>query len=127
MREEQDPLGGTRSVWQFKYMSDFGEHARLELLHLIGVLRVATTTLVLIAILMFLVASCVEVLGWLGLTGLQNWWERNSYVSLLFDHGLGLFILAIGPVMLYKLARVVSDVIRAREFPDTNKQAGWTP
>jgi len=127
LREEHDPLGGNRSVWQFKHSSDFGEHARLELLHLIRVLKVATTTLVIVAILMFLVVSLVEVLGWFGLTEIRNWWENNSYISLVFNHGLGLLILAIGPIMLYRLARVVSDVVRAREIPDANKQAGWAP
>jgi hypothetical protein len=125
-REERDPAGPTRRVWMWKYMSDFAERGRLELLHLTRILRVAATTMLVLAVLMFLIAGFVGVLEWFGLQDLANWFKNNSSLNFVFDHGLGIVLLIFGPFLIYRFARVVSNVIRARDVPGANKPPGWT-
>jgi hypothetical protein len=126
-REELDPLGGKRVVWQWKYSSDFATHARLQLLHLVRVFRVVTTVLLVAAGFLFCTASAFMILGWLGFSEAARSWESDPWIKLIFDHGLGILLLGFGPIMIYQLARVVSDIVRARYKPGLNKPPGWTP
>jgi hypothetical protein len=126
-REELDPTGTIQKKWMWKYLSDHAQRARLELLHLIRLLRVGAGILLGAAVVLFFVAGIVGMVDWLGYKNFSAWWQGNPAVDLVFDHGIGLIILAIGPFLVFRLARVVSNVVRARDVPAANKPPGWTP
>ena len=127
-RDDIDPATGTvRRTWQWKYSSDRAENARLELLHLVRVLRWLATLMCVLAVLLFLVAGVVGSLEIFGYGAVTNWWKSDPTVQLVFEHGLAILFILIGPVLIVRLSRVVSNVIRARDIPAANKPPGWTP
>jgi hypothetical protein len=125
-REERDPTGGVRRTWEWKYMSDFAENARLELLHLVHMLRLVVASVVVLAVCFFVFAGVLGILDWLGAKEWVEWWQGNSYVKLIFEHGVGLLLLIFGPIILFRLARTVSNVVRARDDHTANKAPWWT-
>jgi hypothetical protein len=126
-RIEEDPTGGSRLVPQWKYLSDPAESARLELLDLVKLLRLASTTMLGLAVVLFLAGGAVGVLDYAKFHGLELWCRENPYIRLVYEHGFGLVVLLFGPFMIYRLARVVANIVRARGIPGANKPRGWTP
>ena len=126
-RDVEDPTGPTRQTWMWKYMSDYAEYARLELLHLLRFLRLATLLMLLFCAGLFTIGILVGVADWLGYKEFALWWENNSAVELYYGHAMPILFILLGPVMIYRLARVVSNIVRARDVPAEGKPPGWTP
>lgn len=127
-REDIDPAtGAAQRKWQWKYMSDRAENARLEILHLIRVLRFAATLMIVVSVCFFALGGFMGITGWLGYAGLSHRVEADPTIGLIFRHGLGIVFILIGPILLFRLMRVVSNIIEARASPTARKPAGWTP
>lgn len=127
-REDVDPATGavTRN-WQWKYSGDRAENARLEILHLTRVLRFSAILMISVAVSFFALNGLVGVLQWYGCTDFANRVDSDPSVALIFHHGLGIVFILIGPVLMFRLMRVVRNIIRARDTPQARKNPGWTP
>jgi hypothetical protein len=125
-RQENDPAGGSRLTWQWKYMSDYAEHARLELLGLVNAVLVVTRTLMIVVLLLALISGLMDVAGYFGFQQVADEIKADPWVQLVFDHGVGLLFVAFAPILVFQLVRVVSDVVRARDVPQSNKPSSWT-
>jgi hypothetical protein len=125
LREDEDPAGGIQRSVEWRYMSDFATDARLQLLNLVLVYRVAVTTMLVLAVSFFVIEGVVRLIGHAGASELVAWWDANPYVEIVFRRGIGLLVLIFGPLFLYQLGRVVYRVVKAREHHTLNKKPWW--
>jgi len=146
-----DPLGPVRTTWEWRYMSDFAQNARLEALNLANLLRIAITTMLLLALTFFAIAVVVGLAeGWsrtladadtcssnvyysfacrhFGSVAVDivNWWKTAPSIQDWLKSMFALLILSFGPIMTYRLARFVFNLVKAREHHIVNKDPWWT-
>ena len=63
LKEIRDPTGSIRTTWEWKYMSDFAQDARSELLHLVRYLRLVVTSLLVLSLVLFVLGFCFDQIG----------------------------------------------------------------
>lgn len=122
LKEIRDPTGSIRTTWEWKYMSDFAQDARAELLHLVKYLRLIVTTMLVVSLVVFVVGFLSDQFE---SSQVATWWKSNEHVQFLRRQGFGLLILVFSPVFLFQLTRATYRVVRARAAHEVNKDPWW--
>jgi hypothetical protein len=136
-KEMQDPLGLSRSTWEWVLMSDFAQNARTELKLLARHFAVALRVLVYGVVALYAIDLTLQFLVFVAKTGwlwvwlgqlivwVQQVWKDLSDVEYLARYGLSIVVVCVAPLFIARTAAIVRHVVRAKDEPMTNKDPWW--
>ncbi|HUC63447.1 MAG TPA: hypothetical protein VMF53_15985 [Alphaproteobacteria bacterium] len=150
LRNYRDPVGATKSMWEWRYMSDFAQDCRSELLVLVDLLRLVLVVMIGFSVLFFFAEGifglidfattyfsgsgfCGEIpfshficgVLFTGIERIVDWSKVNPNVELMVHDGLGILVIAFIPFFMFRMARVIYNLVRARHDHTNNKHPWW--